>query len=53
MEKEQQGVHCICEEAVGDDPQIMGLGDVDEDAISIDSQHGAEAVDGFREEGEC
>lgn len=46
-------MRCISEEAVGDDPQIMGLGDIDEDVISIDSQRGAEAVGGFREKGEC
>lgn len=33
--------------------KIMGLSDIDEVAISIDSQHGAEAVDGFKEKGEC
>lgn len=44
MEKKQRGVHCICEEAAGDDPQIMGLGGTDEDAVSIDGQHGAQAV---------
>lgn len=40
-------MHCIREEVVGDDPQIVGLGDIHEDAISVDSRHGAEAVDGF------
>lgn len=44
---------CLCEEGVGDDPQIMGLSDIGEVAISIDSQHGAEAVHGLKEEGEC
>lgn len=41
------------EEAVWDHPYIMGLGDIDEDALSIDSWYRAEAVAGFREKGEC
>lgn len=41
------------EEAAGDDPHTVGLGDTDEGAVSTGSQHGAEAGDGSREKGEC
>lgn len=46
-------MRCLCEEAGGDDPHMMGLGDIEGGAVTIGSQQGAEAVDGFREKGEC
>lgn len=40
------------EEAIGDDPRITSLSNIDKGAINIDSWCGVGVVDGFREKRE-
>lgn len=49
LEKEMaRSMFYVCEEAIGDDLQIIGLSDIDKGAISIDSECGVWVVDGHR-----